>query len=123
MMNDTIVSLTLSQKDERKSLIKHLLDLKNPSSVNGEIVFDINKIGSTLKVFCPMNPSLDEGTLLYDVTAITTSTSQWDFWWRPITKAWLIPFFLMLCDKPSSKIPGLKREMLQDEHHRGKSQC
>lgn len=28
MMSDTIVSLTLSQKDERKSLIKHLLALK-----------------------------------------------------------------------------------------------
>ena len=28
MVSDTIVSLTLSQKDERKSLTKHLLALK-----------------------------------------------------------------------------------------------
>lgn len=104
MMSDTIVSLTLSQKDERKSLIKHLLALKkkNPPSVTGEIVFDM-EIGSALKMFCPVNPSLDEGTLLYDVTAITTSTSQWDFWWRPITKAWLIPFSFSCC--VTSQVP------------------
>lgn len=34
MMSDTIVSLTLSQKDERKSLIKHLLALKKKPTLS-----------------------------------------------------------------------------------------
>ena len=71
------------------------------------------------------NPSLDEVTPLYDVTAITTSTSQWAFWWRPITKAWFLPFSFSFC--VMSQVPRFlltsKGDVLQDQHHRGKSQC
>ena len=49
MMSDAIVSLTLSQKDERKSLIKHLLALKKKPTVNKMSKFWI-KTGSMSKI-------------------------------------------------------------------------